>query len=76
MDLAIFGSEGTFYLYRFAHFLAGITWIGILYYFNFVQGSWFKECDASVKTAIPVKNKPFRLCCKFDCVFIIVSYFC
>ena len=22
---------------RWAHFLAGITWIGLLYYFNFVQ---------------------------------------
>jgi Predicted membrane protein len=24
-------------LYRWLHFLAGITWIGLLYYFNFVQ---------------------------------------
>ena len=25
-------------LLRWIHFLAGITWIGLLYYFNFVQG--------------------------------------
>ena len=32
---------------RWIHFLAGITWIGLLYYFNFIQGEWFKETDAS-----------------------------
>ena len=39
------------FLFRWLHFLAGITWIGLLYYFNFVQGSWFKETEAPVKTA-------------------------
>ena len=30
---------------RWAHLLLGITWIGMLYYFNFVQGGFFKkEC--------------------------------
>lgn len=30
---------------RWAHLLLGITWIGMLYYFNFVQGGYFKkEC--------------------------------
>ena len=24
-------------LSRYAHYLAGVTWIGLLYYFNFVQ---------------------------------------
>ena len=27
---------------RWGHFLAGITWIGILYYFNFVQVPYLK----------------------------------
>jgi uncharacterized membrane protein len=31
--------------------LAGVTWIGLLYYFNFVQGAWFKEAEGGVKTA-------------------------
>jgi len=30
-------------LLRWGHFLAGITWIGLLYYFNFVQGSFLKK---------------------------------
>jgi uncharacterized membrane protein len=29
------------FLLRWIHFLAGITWIGILYYFNFVQTPFF-----------------------------------
>ena len=28
---------------RFAHYLGGITWIGLLYFFNFIQGSAFGE---------------------------------
>jgi len=35
--MALLGSEGLPFLLRWLHFLAGITWIGILYYFNFVQ---------------------------------------
>ncbi len=29
--------------FRWGHFLSGITWIGLLYYFNFVQGSFLKK---------------------------------
>ena len=29
------------FLLRWFHFLAGITWIGMLYYFNFVQVPFF-----------------------------------
>ena len=31
------------FLPRWAHVLFGITWIGMLYYFNFVQGGYFKK---------------------------------
>ncbi len=37
-------------LMRWGHFLAGITWIGLLYYFNFVQTEFFKEADAGAKS--------------------------
>ncbi|HKQ37311.1 MAG TPA: urate hydroxylase PuuD, partial [Verrucomicrobiae bacterium] len=33
--------EFTQFMLRWVHFLAGITWIGILYYFNFVQTPFF-----------------------------------
>ena len=35
--MEIFGMEGWYFLLRWVHFLAGITWIGLLYYFNLVQ---------------------------------------
>lgn len=35
--MEIFSMEGSYFLLRWLHFLAGITWIGILYYFNLVQ---------------------------------------
>ena len=45
------------FLVRWGHLLFGITWIGMLYYFNFVQGGYFKEAspeglaDAKAKLA-------------------------
>ena len=42
-------------LFRWGHVLFGVTWIGLLYYFNFVQGEYFKEAS---KDALPdVKEK-------------------
>lgn len=31
------------FIFRWLHVLFGIAWIGLLYYFNFVQGSYFKN---------------------------------
>ena len=49
------------YSFRWMHFLAGVTWIGILYYFNFVQTEYFKETDASAKSAAISKLVPRAL---------------
>ena len=35
--------------FRWGHFLAGITWIGLLYYFNFVQGAYIKAITPEAK---------------------------
>jgi uncharacterized membrane protein len=43
------GQNGLEFLFRWAHVLAGITWIGLLYYFNFVQVPAFAELDASAR---------------------------
>jgi len=32
-------------LLRWIHFLAGITWIGLLYYLNFAQVPFFAETE-------------------------------
>ncbi len=34
-------ADGLAFLLRWIHFLAGITWIGVLYYFNFIQTPFF-----------------------------------
>jgi uncharacterized membrane protein len=40
------------FLLRWFHFLAGITWIGMLYYFNFVQVPFFAGAEAPVRTGM------------------------
>ena len=49
------------YLARWSHYLFGITWIGLLYYFNFVQGEYFKEADPAARTDAFVKLVPRAL---------------
>ena len=49
------------YLVRFAHYFVGITWIGLLYYFNFVQTEYFKEAEASARVDAFVKLAPRAL---------------
>ena len=49
------------YLAKWGHFLAGITWIGLLYYFNFVQTEYFKEADAGARTDAFTKLVPRAL---------------
>jgi uncharacterized membrane protein len=45
--------EFIYFLFRWFHFLAGITWIGLLYYFNFVQTPFFgSELGGGAKAAM------------------------
>ncbi len=39
------------FIFRWAHVVFGIVWIGMLYYFNFVQTEYFKEAEKD--TALP-----------------------
>jgi uncharacterized membrane protein len=48
--LEIFTRQGGVILSRWFHYLAGITWIGLLYYFNFVQTPAFAEFEAGPRT--------------------------
>jgi uncharacterized membrane protein len=41
--------NGLEFLFRWAHVLVGIAWIGLLYYFNFVQVPAFAELDAGAR---------------------------
>lgn len=49
------------FLFRWAHVLFGITWIGMLYYFNFVQTEYFKEADPAVLPDAKKKLAPRAL---------------
>ncbi len=48
-------------LLRWGHFMAGVTWIGLLYYFNFVQTEYFKEADGEAKSDAIQKLVPRAL---------------
>ncbi len=47
--LDIFSREGLAYLSRWSHVFVGITWIGLLYFFNFVQVPAFAEMEAAAR---------------------------
>ena len=61
MELSLFNQAGVWFLLRWIHLLAGITWIGLLYYFNFVQGEYFKEAEAGAKSDVIQKLVPNAL---------------
>lgn len=50
MDFAIIEYSAVGFLLRWIHILAGVTWIGLLYYFNFAQVPYFKEADGGAKS--------------------------
>jgi uncharacterized membrane protein len=56
--MALMSEAGWLFLLRWIHFLSGITWIGLLYYFNFVQTPFFGETEAPVRTGAQQKLLP------------------
>ncbi len=56
--MALMSEAGLLFLLRWIHFLAGVTWIGLLYYFNFVQTPFFAEADAPVRSGAQQKLLP------------------
>jgi len=48
-------------LSRWMHVMFGVTWIGLLYYFNFIQGSYFKEAEPAAKADATKKLAPRAL---------------
>jgi uncharacterized membrane protein len=49
-ELALLQGNALAFLFRWIHLLAGVAWIGLLWYFNFVQGEYFKEAEAAAKS--------------------------
>jgi uncharacterized membrane protein len=61
MQIALFSLDGLLFVLRWLHFFFGVTWIGLLYYFNFVQGAFFAETDAATKSGAIQKLVPRAL---------------
>jgi uncharacterized membrane protein len=61
MEWALFSKAGIEFLLRWGHFLGGVSWIGMLWFFNFSQGPFMNEVDAPVKSAVNSKLAPRTL---------------
>jgi uncharacterized membrane protein len=48
-------------LLRWVHFLAGITWIGLLYFFNLINAAFMKSLDGPTKNVVIPKLMPMAL---------------
>ncbi|MDX2427230.1 MAG: urate hydroxylase PuuD [Xanthomonadales bacterium] len=61
MEFALLSQNSLAFLLRWVHLLAGMIWVGLLYYFNFVQGEYFKEADSGAKSDVIQKLVPNAL---------------
>ena len=60
METAVLLDRISFIL-RYFHTFSAVIWIGLLYYFNFVQGAFFAETDAATKSGATQKLVPRAL---------------
>ena len=49
------------FLFRWLHVISGVMWIGLLYYFNFVQTEYFKEAEEMARKDAVAKLAPRAL---------------
>lgn len=61
MDWAVASVDGLLFILRWLHFFFGVVWIGLLYYFNFVQTPFFGETDGATKSNAIQKLVPRAL---------------
>ena len=48
-------------IFRWIHYIAGITWIGLLYFFNFINAGFLKGLDAGQKGVVVPRLMPSAL---------------
>jgi uncharacterized membrane protein len=61
VEFALLSQNSLAFLLRWVHLLAGMIWVGLLYYFNFIQGEYFKEADSGAKSDVIQKLVPNAL---------------
>lgn len=49
------------FIIRWGHVMFGVAWVGLLYYFNFIQGAYFAEATAEAKADATKKLAPRAL---------------
>ncbi len=49
------------FITRWGHVMFGVTWVGLLYYFNFIQGAYFAEAEPDAKADATKKLAPRAL---------------
>ncbi|MCG3777415.1 MAG: hypothetical protein JW388_0101 [Nitrospira sp.] len=59
--IAVGGVDWAGTLSRWVHFLAGITWIGLLYFFNLINAPFLKSLDGPTKNIVIPKLMPSAL---------------
>jgi uncharacterized membrane protein len=61
LALSLFDKEGIHWLFRWWHVVFGVAWIGLLYYFNFVQVPAFPTMEAPARNGAIDKLVPKAL---------------
>jgi uncharacterized membrane protein len=46
------------FLFRWGHIISGVTWIGLLYYLNLIQGAFVAEAAGPTKVEVTTKLAP------------------
>ncbi len=55
------GEQAVLIVLRWLHFVAGITWVGLLYFFNLVNVPFLQELDAKQRGVVVPKLMPRAL---------------
>ncbi len=55
------GTETLLMIFRWIHFVAGITWVGLLYFFVLVNGPFLQKLDAQQRGVVVPKLMPLAL---------------
>lgn len=70
------GEEITRIILRWSHFVAGITWIGILYFFNLINVNFMKSLDAPTKkTVVPNLMPPSLWYFRWGALITVIAGF-
>ena len=69
------GTEALAFMLRWVHLLAGITWVGLLYFFNLVNVPFMKQLDAASKPKVlQYMTMPAMQLFRWSAMFCILAW--